>query len=154
MINDQIISERKVSRETILRDKVKIRLALDECGQQIAVILAENGVVIPGCDWSRIFPSWLIATVGNDIIGCIQVMPAKPVGYCEFLFTKPGISFKLRAIAIRQLIEQGIATVRLAGASYCACTVHSENAKFLGVLEKMNITKLHDGSVMVKRLVA
>lgn len=154
LISDAVvISDRpRKTRAEILRERVQIRLALDEAGPLIAEVLKENGIEIPGADWNRVFPHWLIACDGDQVIGCVQVMPAKPIGYCEFLFAKPSVSFKLRAIAIRKLILQGIATVHLGGASYCACTVDTKNQKFLGVLERMNCSKVHDGMVMVKRL--
>jgi hypothetical protein len=123
----------KRTRAQVLRDRVKIRLALDETGKAIAAILKANGVQIPGADWGKVFPNWLIATVEDEVIGCIQVMPGKPVGWLSFMCVKPGAPFKLRAIAMRKLIEQGAGTMRIAGAkSVATITLDGKLKKVLG----------------------
>lgn len=141
-----------MTRAQVYRDSVKIRLALDETGPKIAEILRENGVDPPGCDWSRVFPHWLIATVDLDVIGCVMVIPAKPFAFCEFLHVKKSVAFKLRAIAIRKLVQQAIATAHHFGASYVACTVHESNKRFSGVIEKLGVVKMPSVSVYAKRL--
>ena len=142
----------KPSRAQALRDKVEIRLAVNAAGPEIAEILKENGIELDGADWSKVFPHWLIATVDDDVIGCLQVMPSKPIAYCEMLCVKPGVSFKLRAIAIRKLILQGIATAYHGGASYVACNVDYANDKFVGVIEKLNVRRMCERTLFVKRL--
>ena len=142
----------KRTRANVLRDKVKIRLALDETGPMIAEVLKANGIELPGADWSKVFPSWLIATVDDEVIGVLQVMPAKPVSYCEMLFTKPKAPFKLRAIAARKLILQGISTAFHNGSSYVACNVDFGNEKFEGVLEKLTVVRMSERTLFVKRL--
>jgi hypothetical protein len=90
---------------------VEIRLAVNDAGPAIAAVLKANGIELEHADWSKVFPHWLIATVDDDVIGCCQVLPAKPVGYVEFLFVMPSAPFKVRAIAIRKLIIQSMATL-------------------------------------------
>ena len=142
----------KKTREAMLRERVVIRLALDETGPMIAAILKDNGVELPGADWNHVFPHWLIACDGDDVIGCVMVMPAKPVGYAEFLLVKPSVSFKLRAIAIRKLIIAAMATVQAGKASYVACNIAENNEKFSGVIEKLGVSKFHRRTLYVKRL--
>lgn len=131
-----------------------IRLALDESGPLIGRLLAENGVILLGADWSKVFPSWLIACDGDEVIGCIQVMPARPVGWCEFLYVRPSATFKMRAIAIRKLIVAGMATCHAAGCAYVAGMVDERNKKFEDVLTKLNFIRVSDFKMLVKRLVA
>lgn len=140
------------SRAQALRDKVEIRLAVDEAGPAIAAVLQDNGIEIPGCDWSKVFPNWLIATVDDDVIGCCQVIPGRPVGYVEFLFVKPSVNFKLRAIAIRKLIIQSMATLYHAGCQYVGGVVGQENEKFAEVIKKLSFVKTFPADVYVKRL--
>ena len=149
-----IISERprKRTRAEIMRDKVKIRLARDETGPAIAAILKDNKIELPETDWSKVFPAWLIATVDDEVIGCIMVLPAKPFGFLEFLFVKPSVSFKLRAIAIRKLCMQGAATLTLFGCSYIFGSVEKTNSKFSDILKKNGMVKAAEADLMVKRL--
>jgi len=142
----------KRTRAAVLRDKVKIRLALDETGPLIAEILKENGIDLPGMDWSKVFPHWLIATVDDDVIGCLQVMPSKPIAYCEMLCVTEKVSFKLRAIAMLKLMQQGIATAYHGGASYVACNIDFGNDKFTNVIKKMNAQMMCGRFLFMKRL--
>lgn len=142
----------KRTRAVIMREKVKIRLALDETGPLIAEVLKENGIELPGMDWSKVFPHWLLATCDDDVIGVLQVMPSKPIAYCEMLCVRPKVSFKLRAIAIRKLIQQGIATAYHGGASYVACNVDFGNDKFENVVEKLNVVRMCERTLFMKRL--
>lgn len=140
------------TRAQVLKDKVKIRLATNEAGPLIAEVLKANGIEIPGANWDSVFPHWLIATVDDEVIGCIQVMPAKPIGWLEFLYVKPSSSFKFRAIAIRKLLYQGLATIKMAGAQYAGCPVDSANVKFGDMLIKMNFVKAAEAHLLVKKL--
>ena len=99
----KVIAEvKKPARKTraeIIRNKVKIRLAPDTSGVLIQKILKDNGIELP-VDWTKgIYPYWLLATVEEDVVGCIQVIPAKPMGMIEFLYVSPSAPFKIRAIA-------------------------------------------------------
>lgn len=141
------------SRAQAIRDMVEIRLAVNAAGPAIEAILKANGFILPSADWSKVFPHWLIATVEDDVIGCCQVLPSKPVGYVEFLFAKPDTPFKLRAIALRKLIIQSMATLHVAGCQYVGGVVAQKNRKFAGVLEKLNFSKSFQADLFVKRLV-
>ena len=142
----------KRTRAQVYRDKVKIRLATDEAGPEIARVLKANNIEFPGADWSKCFPHWLIATVDDQVIGCIMVMTGKPVGFLEFLFVDPAVSFKLRAIAIKKLCFQGAATLAMAGGAYMCCTVDHINKKFYDVLKRYDAIHAGDTALMVKRL--
>ena len=142
----------KRTRAQVMRDRVQVRLALDETGPQIAEVLKENGIELPGADWSRVFPHWLIAWDGDSVIGCLQMMPAKPVSWCQFLYARRSVSFKLRAIAIRKLIMQGMATAYHGGAQVVAGSLGTDNPAFLAVLKKLNFLSIGTDHLVVKRL--
>lgn len=142
----------KRTRADHYRDMVQIRLAQPEIGPAIAAILKENGIEFPGCDWSKVSANWLVAEVDDEVIGCVQVMPALPVSWAEFLFVKPSISFKLRAIALRKLMQQAIVTAHVAGASVIACMVDGKNQKFYDVITKMDFVAVSPHMAMAKRL--
>jgi hypothetical protein len=152
----QVSSDSKVTvrptRAQVIRDMVEVRLAVNEAGPQIAEVLKANGIELQHADWSKVFPHWLIACVDEHVIGCCQVVPSKPVGYIEFLHTHPEAPFKLRAIALRKMGFQGIATLRMSGAQYVGATVKTKNKQFRKVLEKMQFVKVSETDVMAKRL--
>lgn len=141
------------SRAQAIRDKVEIRLAVNEAGPLIAALLKENEIELPGADWSTVYPHWLIATVDDDVIGCCQLLLAKPIGYVEFLFVKPSAPFKLRAIALRKLGIQATNTLYHFGCQYMGGMLEAGNKKFSDVLEKMNYAEVMSGKVFLKRLV-
>lgn len=142
----------KRTRAQVLRDKVVIRLATDETGPLIAEVLKSNGIELPGADWSKVFPNWLIATVEDEVIGCLQVLPAKPVSHCEFLAVRPNIDFKTKAIAIRKLMLQGIATAYHGGASYVACNIDAKNKKFEKVVKNIGSVRVSERALYAKRV--
>lgn len=146
------LDEVKPSRAQILRDRVEIRLAVNAAGPAIAAVLKENGIELPSADWSKVFPSWLIATVDDDVVGCCQVLVSKPVGYLEFLFVRPSAPFKIRAIAVRKLLIQGMATLTHADCQYVGGVVAQKNRKFAGVIKKLNFVKSFPADLYVKRL--
>lgn len=129
-----------------------IRLATNQAGPEIADVLKENGIELPGVKWDNVFPHWLIATVDDEVIGCCQVLVAKPVGYLEFMSVRKSAPFKLRAIALRKLLLQGMATLHTAGCNYVGGVVATKNFKFANVLEKLNFIKTYSAEVLVKRL--
>lgn len=118
----------------------------------IGALLAENGIVLAGADWSKVFPNWLIATDGDEVIGCVQVMPAKPMAWLASLYVKPSASFKMRAIAIRKLIAAGMATCHAAGCAYVVGMVDVENGKFENVLTNLNFVRISESRMLVKKL--
>lgn len=142
----------KKTRAQVLKDKVKIRLAADDSGPLIADVLRANGVELPGADWNKVFPNWLIATVDDEVIGCLQVLPAKPVTWCEFLHVKPSAGFKMRAIALRKLMAAGMSTAFHNGSSYVAGMVDGRNQKLYEVLEHMGFVTASPHVPIVKRL--
>lgn len=148
-VTDPVASQK--TRAQVLREKVVVRMALDEMGPAIEAILKANGVEL-GCSWDKVFPHWLIATLDDDVIACCQIMPSKPVGYVELLYADPKFKFKLRAIALRKLIVQSMATLSVYGCHYVAGSIGEKNHKFANVLENLNFVKIQAASVYVKRL--
>lgn len=140
------------SRAQAFRDSIEIRLAVNDAGALIAEILKENGIELPAAKWDSVCPHWLLATHGEEAVGCVQVLVSKPVGYLEFLFVRPSTPFKLRAIAIRKLLIQGFATLSHAGCQYVGGVVAQKNRKFADVLGKLNFVKTYPADLYLKRL--
>lgn len=142
----------KHTRTDIFKDKVQIRLALDSMGIEIESILTENDIIIPNIKWDKVYPHWLIATIEDEVIGCVQVLPSRPIGFMEFLFIRPSVGVRLRTIAIRKLIYTGLATIQQGNAQYAACAIKSDNVKMQKILGNMNCVKTADAAIMVKLL--
>ena len=140
------------TRAQALRDRVEIRLAVNDAGPQIEAVLKANGIEFEA-DWSQVFPHWLIACVDELVIGCCQVLHSKPVGYIEFLAIHPEVPFKLRAIAIRKLLYQGMNSIYAYGAQYVGGAVSTKNAKFRQVLTDLGFVKCSETELVIKRLV-
>lgn len=142
---------KKKTRAQVLRDKVKIRLAPDGAGVLIQKILEDNDVILEGINWSEsIYPYWLLATVDEDVIGCVQVIPAKPFGIIEFLYFDPKAPFKMRAIAAQKLILQAMSNLYQGGVNYSMSFVEQVNGKFYDIIEKYAV-KVGEGSIFMKR---
>lgn len=147
----QVVTKR--TRAAVYRDKVQIRLALDEAAPLILEIFEANGVSIPHADFSKVFPHWLIACDGDEVIGCVMVLPAKPFGFVEFLLVKPSVSFKLRAIAIRKLCSQAFATLKAYGSSVAIGAVDGSNKKFAEIMtKKLGMVSGGSAELMVRKL--
>lgn len=142
----------KKTRASILRESVKIRIAENSDGKEIEALFKMNNVIFPVANWETISPHWLVATVEKEIIGCLLVVTARPIGLLEFLLVKPTVKFKLRAIAMQKLAFAGAATLVQYGCSYLSCIVVAENKPFMDVLKKYNFMSATSATVMVKRL--
>jgi hypothetical protein len=137
--------EQKRTRARVIREKVKIRLAPDECAGEIGRLVGMEGFA-----WDRVFPNWYIATVDDEVIGCVQVLPARPMGYANFLSVKRAVPFKLRAIAADKLCLAAMASLNLYGSQWLTC--NTAEARFLDVLKGRGFIQVNETALMMKRL--
>lgn len=142
----------KKSRAEVYRESVRLRIAGNEDGPKIETLFKMNNVVFPLANWETVTPHWLVATVDDDVIGCLLVVTARPVGLLEFLLVKPTVKFKLRAIAMQKLALLGATTLREYGCAYLSCVVVADNKPFFDVLKKYGFMEAAPATVMVKRL--
>lgn len=151
-MRDMEQTEQKLTRAQIMRNKVQLRLAENADGEAIAEIMADNGFVMHGTDWSEISPNWLVAETDGLVIASCMILLAKPVSFVEFLYVRNSVPFKLRAIAVKKLIEQCETTIRLSGAQFIGGIVDAENANWQGVLEKIGFQQGQPVHLIAKRL--
>lgn len=148
----EAVQTAKKTRADHYREMVAIRLAVPEAGPLIAGILKENGIQVDEADFQTVSANWLIACVEDEVIGCVLVLPAVPFAAAEFLMVKPSASFKLRAIAIRKLMQQAMATAYACGATHIVGMVDGKNQKFYDVLTKDGFSAVSPHMAMIKRL--
>jgi hypothetical protein len=141
----------KRTRAEAIRAKVVVRLATNEMGPQIAAVLKASGIE-PDVDWKTVFPHWLIACDGDDVIGVVMVMPAKPFGFLHFLHVDPKAPFKLRVIAIQKLMTQALGTLKMYGSSQAVGFIDGSNKKFADILGKLGAVALSSGALITRKL--
>lgn len=128
-----------------------INFATNEEGPLIGELLKSNGFTIE-MDWSDISPSWLVAKEGEKIIGCVQVLPGKPIGRAEMLAVIPDLSSAKRANIAWRLIVATNAVFKLGGSQYATMMVLFENKQFKRLLKKRGAWTIGQGNIMIARI--
>jgi ribosomal protein S18 acetylase RimI-like enzyme len=67
----------------------KIRLAQDSDAEDIKRILENCNLIPNGLNFSRVYPSWLVAEYKGEIVGCCQVLIGFPLGHIGFWAIDP-----------------------------------------------------------------
>ncbi len=73
-----------------MRIRPELRRALDSDAPDIQHILKTNGLLPDGFAFARVEPNWWVAEYHQEIVGCIQVLPGRPLGHVGFLGVLPG----------------------------------------------------------------
>ena len=149
MIDETI---KKHTRAEMYRDMVTVDIAKDSEGFDIAEILIANNSMVADHDWTKVYPHWLVAKVGEEIVGCVMLLPAKPFGFMEFLYVHPDVKTKIKAIALHKLCYQGAGTLQMFGSSSCCGMINAKNTIFQGIAKKHGMVKIADAEVFGKRL--
>lgn len=132
---------------------MNIRLATDADGPEIGNLVEAGGFRVDGIDWTNIGPYWLVAENGAGIVGCLQVLPGKPIGRLEFLVVDDSLRHRERATIARDLGIQGYATLKLAGAQAASNMVNFRNKGLKRILKRRGARIMTSGNMFIKRLV-
>ena len=126
-----------------------IRLARNEDGPRISDL-----VFVPiDLDWSDIYPYWLVAEKDGKVVGCLNVAASKPIGMLDFLGLDESLSSHARGKVVRELVFQGIATLKAGGSQACLSVVPFELKSYKRVLKKhFNAVVAGQGNMIMKRL--
>jgi len=134
--------------------EIEIVIATDEMAPEIERLAEANGFAFDGwiIDWSHVSGSWLVAMWEDEIVGCIQVLPAHPVGRLELQFIDPEQHHRVRAIAVKKLLTAGFAALRASGVQGVASTVPYELGDYREILRKhFGGIDLNEGWIMLAR---
>lgn len=132
---------------------ITVRLAKNEEGPQLERLLLGMQFGLEGLDWSDIEPYWLVAEDEGRIIGCVQIILGKPMGWLEFLSVAQDLGKKRKAIVVRELaVNQGPALLKGFGAQVAMGTVPDELQSYIEVLVNRGIRNTGHGFVMAKRV--
>lgn len=146
---------RTIHRAPVMQQEpLRIRLARNEDGEEVRDLVVSAGFYVPkAVPWDDIFPNWLVAEHEEKIVGCIQVALSKPYGYLEFLSIKPGLTHKLKALVVRDLVVSGAGTLKMGGASVASGMIPFELKDYKALLKKHGCVVCATGNFMLKVLV-
>jgi len=130
---------------------VKIRIAQNLDGPRIGELAKHSGFTVDGLDWSEVHPFWLVAE-DEKVIGALQVILAKPIGWLEMLVLDPDLAELARARAVKQLASAGMTALKGFGSQLVMFSVPYEEKSYKKVLKKRGAVVAFSGNVMIKIL--
>ena len=129
-----------------------IRLATDKDGPRIGELVQQNGFQVSELDWSEVAPWWLVSVEEQKITGAIQICPGKPTGRLEMLSVDPGLDPMPKARTVKELVEQGSATLAMGGSQIAIGVIPFEMKSYKRLLKRRGTVVISSGNVMAKRL--
>lgn len=110
-------------------------------------LLNVNDLLIKGLDWSEIDDTWWVAVHRDEIVGCVQVLPGKPLGVVNFLAVEP--KFHKSGLGV-QLIKTAEILLGMAGCDgFLSAT--TEQAIINRAID-LGLTGLGETNLFVKRV--
>ena len=126
-----------------------IRLARNEDGPRISDLVFQP----LDLDWSDVYPYWLVYEKDGDIVGCLNVSLSKPIGRLDFLGLDDSLNSHARGKVVRELVFQGIATLKADGSQACLSVIPFELKSYKRILKKhFNAIVAGQGNMIMKRL--
>ncbi len=132
--------------------KIKIRLAQNEDGPRIGELARASGFGVEGIDWSSVHPFWLVAERDGEMVGAVQIILAKPIGWIEMLVLDPNLTRREQVMAVKALIDRSLLSLKVFGAQLAMWSVPHELEGYKRVLERRGAVVTSTGNVMAKRL--
>ena len=129
---------------------VKVRLAQDADGPRIGELAKFSGFTVD-MNWSEVHPFWLVAE-DEKIVGALQVILAKPMGWLEMLVLDPDLTQTARARIVRRLASAGMIALKRFGSQVVMFSVPFEERAYKKVLKKRGAVVTSSGNVLGKRL--
>lgn len=129
---------------------MKIRLAQNEDGPRIGEIARHSGFTVD-MDWSEVHPFWLVAE-DERIVGAVQVILAKPIGWLEMLVLDPDLTPLARARVVKHLASAGMTALKRFGAQIVMFSVPFEEKSYKKALKKRGAVVTSSGNVLAKLL--
>lgn len=103
-------------------------------------------------DWTNLGGQWLVVMKADAVVGCIQVLPGRPIGRVDFMVLDDSLSHRERAEATSMLIEQVTMLLRMAGVGAMISVVPDDPDGWPVVLERRGWVPIADGMMMIRRL--
>lgn len=132
-----------------------VRMAKNDDGDAVAALMKKDGCwQFDGweVDWSDLEPFWLLAEHDGVLLGCIQVVPAKPVGHMDELVIDPDLLLKSRYMVARALTDHAVATIKMYGAQAAQSIITTDQKSFFEGAKNRDWTEIDQGHIMMRRL--
>lgn len=136
--------------ERALRE-VRVRFARDSESMVVAQMVHSSHVGVPHVDWSRgVYPHWIVAQRGDEIVGCLQICYSTPIARMEFLSFQPDLAYRTRALAVKALLSLATLTLRNSGAQVVAGCLGFDQNGFKEILKTEGCVTLMSGNIMAR----
>ena len=134
-------------------DSIKIEIADDGVAPEVERLSKSNHFEFEGwdIDWSQVYPSWLVAFIGGEMVGCVQVLPGIPLGRLEFLSVNMDLKREIRREIAKKLDLAGLATLKSQGSQGAAATIPFDRPGFRDLVESLGGTDINEGWIVVQR---
>lgn len=132
-----------------MRSRLELRIAEPEHGPQIARLIGADHL---GLDWSNLGGQWIVVLKDDQVAGCAQALPGKPIGQIEHMGLADWLTARERAEAVSMVISQCSMLLTMAGCGVVMTTVPDNLPGYKRVLERRGAVAFRRGDVMMKRL--
>lgn len=104
-------------------------------------------------DWSELGGNWLVAeTEDEKVVAAVQVIPAHPFGFIEWLLLDESLDYGMRARATSLLTKQARATLHFAGSQVAVCFISQKDENWRKIAERRGWVTVFEGHLMLKAL--
>ena len=103
-------------------------------------------------DWEGSFPYWIVARINEDIVGCLQVVPSRPMGYAEFMALDEALEPMPKARVFKALETQARAVMQLCGSSMMGCMITFPFKNFKKLLKRRGYDVVASGNMLATRI--
>ena len=132
---------------------VHVRMAKNDDGPEVARLMEAIGAFDGlGIDWNDLEPNWLICEHSGRVVGCIQVVPARPIGRIECLAIDPEFGLMMRHAITKALVESAISAVYMFGAQAVSSLIPENLPGYLETALEREWFVVDEGSIVMRRL--
>jgi hypothetical protein len=133
---------------------VTVALATPEDMDDVKRLCQQMGYGLPynDIDWEGSFPYWIVARINEDIVGCLQVVPSRPMGYAEFMALDEALEPMPKARVFKALETQARAVMQLCGSSMMGCMVTFPFKNFKKLLKRRGYDVVASGNMLATRI--
>lgn len=122
-----------------------IRWAVSGDANDIEALLAAEGLVLQGADWSGCERSWLVAPGASSLRACIMYSPGRPIARLDFLSIDKDVTGLSRVRVVRGILEAAFAVCALHGASFVTGIVPFMMPEYAEFLSKRGGKAINEG---------
>ena len=127
----------------------QLRLAKPRDGARLQALLKDFGYAYIGqLDWSNLTPDWILAEAEGELVGAVQVVLSRPLGYVHFLATAPALPHRRKAQLVKALGLQAALTLQSFGAQMAGFFVTHDRKNWKRLLKRRNCKIIGTGHMM------